>query len=187
MNNKEYAKFFRFNLIPPKSKEELMVLEERDNSIVYSLFLIFSAVFIFFALNLIEAIAIRPQILEAEQDLTNLQNKILQNDPIVKSNGELILKSNLLKPVINDDIKVAEIIDVSNEIAVNGDIMTYIREQTGEIVLTIKISNVGNVTNIIKSAQENEKIEDVFLRSVTIQQGSVPEIFNMTMSFRIKT
>jgi hypothetical protein len=50
-SNYKRKKYFAFNLLPEKSQEEIQILEERDNTLLYSFILVFSAVFIYFVLT----------------------------------------------------------------------------------------------------------------------------------------
>ncbi len=184
-----YNKYlFKFNLVPPKTKEELQVLEDRDNSILYSSILIFAAMFIFFVLVLIQTVLIDPRLLSSKLAVTNKDKEIAAYDTIKKVNGELFIKSKALEPILEKDIKITKLLEISQKIKENvvaSEIVNYSREPSGEFVITFSVSSVDQASLLIKNAKSNSALKDVFLRSVIKNVGETNKA-NVTIAFSIK-
>jgi hypothetical protein len=104
------SKLFKFNLIPPKSKEEIVQLVERDNTILYSFILIFSSAVIFFVLTLLEALLVKPAVTNTTATIDGLKAQVNQFSEIKTTNGELFIKSRALEPLLEKDIELSNLI-----------------------------------------------------------------------------
>src|SRR5260221_116538 len=102
------TKLFKFNLIPPKSKEELNVLETRDNSILYSFLLVFFGMLVFFVLSLIQTFTTTPQVNKVDATLASQKAEIQAYDQVHEISVELFVKSQSLEPILQKDIKISE-------------------------------------------------------------------------------
>lgn len=184
INVYDQTRVFKFNLVPPKTKEELVVLEERDNSILYSFLLVFFAMLIFFVLNLIQTFIVNQRISLTTTQVTSQEASFANYDEIKRINGELITKGELLQPVLQKDIKLTELLDLSKEIVndnPNTQITTYSRETTGEFVLSITSNNVESIRNLILYLNEKDNIKNVFLRSVIVNETDVLSIVSFAL------
>ncbi|MBE0574072.1 hypothetical protein IH575_04175, partial [Candidatus Dojkabacteria bacterium] len=161
----DQTRVFKFNLVPPKTRQELIVLEERDNSILYSFLLVFFAMLIFFILNLIQTFVINQRIELSEKQIATQESQLDGYDDIRRIHGELITKSELLEPVLRRDIKLTEMLDLSQEIVAKNpgaQIVTYAREATGEFVLMFRLPNVDAATLLVDSMLADSRLSGVF-------------------------
>lgn len=183
MEKKKYGKFFEFNLIPPKTQEEIQVIEDRDNTFLYSFILIFSAAFIYFVLNLLQLLLIEPRINSIEDDIAETNQSISFNNEIIQAHGELVLKSSLLSPILEQDIKLSEMMLVATEIAGNSEIDSYNKEATGEIVISINVDTVDDAIDILEGMSNTENIEDPYVRTLFKPEGT--NYYNLVTAFKI--
>ncbi len=178
------SKLFKFNLIPPKSKEEIVIIQERDNSILYSFILIFFAVLIFFILSIIQTVFIKPRINKLKSDLSKQDSQIASFDTIRATNGELFVKAQALGPILETDFEAIKFLDTTSKIVAsdpNSKIISYGRESTGKFALTIVTSNYDTAAKIIEEGNAVSGIEDIFLRQVSKEENTV----RLTISFTV--
>lgn len=161
-------RLFKFDLLPKRTDEEIKVLQDRDNSIIYSFVLVFSGALAFFGLTLIQTLILEPRLSNRNQALNNLENQVNGFNNVRIAHGELIQKSNLLRDPLERDIGLDEFIRVSNEISANESIITaYGRENTGEFLLSFRVDNISDTVEIVNRAKNLIEVEDVLLRSVS--------------------
>mgnify|MGYP001273054507 FL=1 len=168
-NNYNKTSSFGFNLVPPKTKEELVVLEERDNSILYSFLLVFFSMFIYFVLNMIQTFVINQRIEQGNVQIIEQEASFSAYDEIKRVRGELITKGELLEPVLKKDIKLTEVLDLANQISIDNptvNVTTYSREATGEFVLTFSMPDIPTASTLVEYLNKNDKLLNVFARNV---------------------
>lgn len=181
----ENNKLFKFNLVPPKSKEEIVQIEERDNSIFYSLILIFFAVFIFFVLSIVQSVFVKPRITKLRNDLAKQDTQIASFDSVRATNGELFVKAQALGPILETDFEAINFLNTTAQIVSTdptSKIITYGRENDGQFALTLVTSNYDTAARIIEEGNKVEGITDLFLRQVSIDnnQARLTIAFNIT-------
>ena len=168
-NNYNKTSSFGFNLVPPKTKEELVVLEERDNSILYSFLLVFFSMFIYFVLNMIQTFVINQRIEQGNVQIIEQEASFSAYDEIKRVRGELITKGELLEQVLKKDIKLTEVLDLANQISIDNptvNVTTYSREATGEFVLTFSMPDIPTASTLVEYLNKNDKLLNVFARNV---------------------
>jgi hypothetical protein len=180
-------KFSSFNLLPPKSKEEIEVIEERDNTILYGFLLIFFSVLVFVILSILQAGIIVPKINSKEASVNNLESLKLQFNSVKSINGELFLKSKSLEPILDKDIKITEVLNISAEIIKDlpsTRIISYIRESSGGFTISIETQNYQNIEKILTKAKSISRINKVFLRNMSQDHFDISYI-KASLSFSI--
>ena len=163
-------KFNSFNLLPLKSKEEIEFVEERDNSTLYGFLLVFFSVLVFVILSILQAGIIVPKINSNKVSVNNLNNIILQFNSIRSVNGELFLKSKSLEPILDKDIKIIEVLDISAEIIKDLSstrIISYIRENSGDFTISVETQGYQNIERILSKARSITRIDKVFLKNMS--------------------
>lgn len=158
---------FKFNLISKRSKEEITILQERDNTTIYSFILIFAGVLIYFVLTLFQFSFVDSKLQSIEDDISATKNEITNYNEVQSLNGELFLKSNLLTPVLEKDIKVNDFLEVTAEIIGSSEIISYSRESNGEFVVNTAIDNYEQALEIIGNAKVTEGITDIKVRDIS--------------------
>lgn len=187
----EYAKnskIFKFNLIPPKSKEEIKELVERDNTVLYSFLLIFFAAFVFFVLNLLDIILVQPSLQTTKTNIAGLNNQISSYSAIKATNGELFIKSQALDPLLEKDIKLTDLIAIADNIdstfAGSVNVVNYKREVNGEFFLTLNISDFTKVAEIFNLLSNTQNVKGIFIRRVGVDAAD-SAIMSLAISFQI--
>jgi hypothetical protein len=169
MGNYDPSKHFGFNLIPPKSEQEIEILEERDNSVVYGFLLIFFAVFLYFILSLIQLVAIDTRLDHNKSILVKREATINSYNNTVAEHGELFLKAKTLSLILKRDIRTKEFLNLSQQIvsSINGtEILDYTREDDEKFTITVLMSNFANTTDLINNSKDysqalNFRIENI--------------------------
>ncbi len=187
-NSYDKSKIFKFNLIPPKTKEEIVVLQERDNTILYSFILIFVGMFIYFVLTLIQALLISPRVTTGENLLKAREQEITSYDSVRRVKGELFVKAQSLEPILDRDIKLSGLLKVGDNIIKNipqSSIISYSRELTGDFVIEFTFSKIENVSSLIKLMKDDPKIKNIFLR--TLANNEAKSNVRVVISFTLLT
>lgn len=164
-------KLFTFNLIPPKSKEEVDTLVERDRSTFYSFLLIFFSVFIYFVLTLLNTFVLAPRIATLEGNIQKQKEQVATYNSVRQLNGEVYTKSQALAPVLALDIGSVELLEISEKFLVNIDnaqIVSYGREFSGEYILSIIVNDYDSVSTLLTNAKSQENVKNVFLRQASL-------------------
>jgi len=176
--------FTKFNLIPTKTKDELVSLEERDNSVLYAAILIFFAVLIFAVFTVGKTLLVDTRKTFLESSLAKLDTQIDSYTSIKKLNGELYIKSNALSPIVEQDIKLTELIDVANKLvenSVNVLITSYSRELDGKFAVSIEMENYSDINTILANAEKIDILEEFFIE--TMNKPSEDAKVSCTVSF----
>ncbi|MFS8130887.1 MAG: hypothetical protein ACMG57_02820 [Candidatus Dojkabacteria bacterium] len=185
---KSKSRMFRFNLIPPKSKEEVAQLEERDNTVLYSFLLIFFAAFVFFALNLLDIIFVQPSLQAAKNNIATVNAQISSYDSVKAKNGELFIKSKALDPLLTKDIKLTDLIAIADNIdttfAGSANVTSYKREITGEFFLNLNVTDFSKVSEVVDLLAKTDSVEHIFIRRVG-QDSTDSSTLAMAVSFEI--
>jgi len=182
------SKLFKFNLIPPKSKEEIKQLEERDNTVLYSFLLIFFGAFVFFVLNLLNIALVEPSLQTTKTNIANLNTSISGYNSIKAKNGELFIKSRALDPLLTKDIKLTDLIAIAENIDTTfggaANVTSYKRESTGEFFLNLNISDFSKVSQIVDLLKNTKNVKNIFIRRVGLDNiGS--SVLTLSISFEI--
>jgi hypothetical protein len=162
---------FKFNLLPPKPKEVVELELEREDSITYALVLIFIATIIYFGLVILSSLLIEPRLRAAQ---TGLDERVTQRSSfanVLGLHGELYIKTQTLKPVLQLDLNPTEIFRVSDALVAADptlQIESYSREKGGIFVFQILAPAFMDVTKIAQAASEIEGVSDVFIRGAVL-------------------
>lgn len=164
--NKQY---FKFNLIPPLSKEELTTLETRDNTLLYSFILIFIGILIYFSAILVETFIVQPRIRSIETDLATANQSINSYSRIKAINGELYLKTKSLEPILLNDIKISDLLKSVNDLITsknNLNVISYQRENLGTFVISVLGTNYSDAVELLNLMQSDPNFSNILLRNI---------------------
>ncbi len=179
-------KAITFNLLPPKSKEEIASIEERDNSVLYATLLILFAVVIFAVFSIGKLLLIDTRKANLETVVSQLDSRILGYNGIKQINGELFVKSSALSPIVEQDIKLTKLIEVANKLVEGseGTIITkYARQLDGVFEVTLIMNTYAEVNKISANASQIDSIEHFIIRNLS-QQSKLSTV-NCTISFKL--
>lgn len=180
---------YKFNLLPPKTREELEIVKERDNSVFYAFLLVLVSVIVFLIVSLGDIFLVSTRVKSSEESLAFLNEQIKSFDSMKEQNGELFLKAQTLEPVLAKDIKLSEILEIASQMILNvesASITAYNREYTGEFSVTLAIDNYVTVNQILENSKSIDRIEDVFLKKMSLHQiSSGQSIVEANISFKV--
>ena len=181
------VEFFEFNLLQDKSRKELQQEEKRDESIFYTVVLLFSGVIIFLLLHLLDLLLVESRIVEANNTIADFEQAIEAKDDVRAKNGELFVKSERLAPVLEEDIKLIDFLQIADNI-VGGDIeiISYVRDQNGSFNIDFYVSNHSEALDVLSQAQNQNNVEQPFIRSLTVDEDRIEDLkvsleFNITL------
>ena len=177
--------FFKFNLLSKQSEEEIQQLEERDDSSLYAMILVFSGVFIFFILNLIQTIIVQGRINLINEGISNVDTEIANYNDIKALHGEIFKKSNLLIDPLLKDIKISRLLEISSQIVQEeGTILSYNKDAINKFSLRVSVNSFENAINILNNAEKVNEVEVPYIQTLSFGNFSGEGVL-MNMSFNI--
>jgi len=162
----------KFNLVPPRSKEEEGAIQERDSSFFYSFILIFCAIIVFTFLTLAQSLIVDPKVAQNKQNISDIEAQISSYDALKKTHGELYIKSQALDSILVQDIKLTQLLDISDQLKINipnSQVIAYTRETSGQFVIDLRLDNITDINQIFDNSEKIDVLEGLNLRSVNIQ------------------
>lgn len=171
LNKNTYGRrYFKFDLLPRKSEDEIQDLEVRDNTLLYSFLLIFFSAVIFFILTLVKVALIDPALAVSKNNVANADKQIQNFAPVQKVNGELYVKSTSLEPLLGQDVKTTKFLDFAEKFKTafvgRVDIRTYLRESDGLFSMDLGTISTDEVQLIVEYLEEQEGVEDIFIKNI---------------------
>lgn len=164
-------RMFEFNLLPPKSQVQIQIERERDDSLIYSIVLVFFGLLVYFLLILADSQLVNPRVTEIVSVRQERQQQVNTYDDVRTLNGELFIKTKTLEAILEKDLAAQEIFRVADEISeADSDIgvISYAREQSGVFVFDFLTNSLENVVVLIESAKAVDGVSDVYLRSIQV-------------------
>jgi hypothetical protein len=178
-------KFNKFNLIPPKSKEEIDALEGRSNSILYSFSLVFFTMLAYFLLTIAQFVVIESRISSNKASIDQKKAEIETYNETKEQNGELFIKSKALEPILARDIKITQLLEISDKLREDlnvAEIINYKREFQGDFVLTLSLEEYTDINQIIENASEIDVVSNLYVRSMSNANGLVTAVISFDIT-----
>lgn len=171
-----YSKrYFQFNLIPPKTEQEITQLVERDNTLFYSFLLIFFGMVFFFFLTLIKVILVDPSLNQVESNINIANQEIAKYDGIRSANGELYIKAQSLDPILDKDVDVIKVLDLEARIRAKFPnlitVTDYGRNGDGSFSMGFLISDAKKLSDIMDYLATQSDVANVFLKDTSWDNG----------------
>lgn len=145
--------------------------DERDNSLLYALILVFFSFVTYAVLIMAQALALQPQIQNLKRTITNRQTQITGYQAIKTDYGKLFIKSLTLQPLLDKDLNPAEIFSIAdavNKFDPQMGIVSYSREASGVFVFDILSPSVDKAAGLMGSLSQLSVVKDVFIRSIDV-------------------
>lgn len=161
---------FKFNLLPRLSAAELAIKRERDDSVLYATGIVLFAGIIWVVTLLVLNYLILPRVQQADGDITVVDSQISSFDDIRAKNGELIVKTQQLKPLLEKRVDTDVIFSVAEAIATNAGatgITSYRRDESGRFIFKIVAPDFEAVEQIMTNARNLPNVSNVELQSST--------------------
>ncbi len=179
-------KDFKFNLITPVTAEEIVVIEERDNTTVNSFVLIFVGALVFFILSIINVAFLESAVANSGRAVDSKKNSLVQFASVKALNGEFVVKARALSPLLDLDIKPDKLVEVVNSLVTNlqnqAVIDSFGRARDGSFNIQVFISELESLNLIKAFFDENEEIvSDLFINEV----ADTPEGLHVVLVFNI--
>lgn len=182
-------KFYRFNLIPPISEEEIKKIESRDNSIIYVFALLVLGFVFYLFFTVLENRLVQARLESLNEEIIQIEIQNESNAFVIEENGELITKgNNLLKPLLENDIELRDRIDISDEVAAAGEVSSYELDAfSNRMTLTVVLSNPEDAIEVFRAANLNTNTTEVLIESLARNRlADEREIFILVISFRLE-
>lgn len=189
--SKKKLLLFQFNLLTPPSEQELKMLEERDNTILYSVTLISFGALVFLILNLLQLSLIKPNLDKANETLAQIQKQEKTYERVKNKNGELYYKSLALEPLLDKDISILSLLNIADGISqLSSDIriLDYKRETSGTFTLAIRSRDIKQVESVVEKLGTYENVTAIYLKNVSyasIIQDDPTKYYRFSVSFNI--
>src|SRR5690606_28329185 len=188
-SNPYNKRYFKSDLLPPKSKEEVELLVEIDNTLIYSFLLIFFGMFVYFILTMIQVILVDPAIATVEANLKTVDDQINSFNGIRETFGELYIKARSLEPILDRDVKVTKVLELEEKIRIEFpnliDVVDYARRSDGAFTISFLINSASRVDDIMAYLEEQPDVSDIFLDKITWAEGQAGTAL-VDISFKIE-
>lgn len=188
------AELFAFNLLPPKTKEEIADELKRKEATAYGALLPFITLVFAIVLFLINALSLDPSVKGWENALSNIKSEL--NNPnsflgqLKVTNGELVIKTGFVAEPVQKNVDFNQIFEIRNAVFTNnstGSVATsYAREANGNFIQNATSTDKGGAAEIFNKFREQALVETetVKLRNVTFSEEG--KEYRFSISFEIK-
>lgn len=181
-------KLFKFNLLPPKSAQEVALEEEGADSSVYAFVLVFVASLIYLILVVVQAFLIDPRITTANQALNRARTELNSYSSVRLAHGELHIKSKALAEVLALSVAPDDIFKIADQIAGNSSDVTieaYGREQaSGLFLFQLAVSDITKLPTVIQKTKQIDGVSDVLVRTASVSSQDQKVRVNLTLSIQ---
>lgn len=158
------SELFEFNLLPKQTKEELMRLQDRDDSTIYGLILVFSSVLIYFILTLIKFLAVDSVLVSVEAEITKTENDIASFNDVRALHGEIYQKATLLYEPFKNDIRLSRLLEIASIITQEkGNVVAYGKVPRGGYSIVVETDNVEDALEIFSKSKEVPEVENPYI------------------------
>lgn len=191
--NDKVKELFAFNLLPPKSKEEVKEEIKRKKTFAYSLTAPVLCIAISLILVLLNAIAAEPTRASWDDAVQKVRKEMA--DPnnglgLLKIiNGELKLKTDFIAEPVQKNVNFDEIFKITETIFQNTSSQSiptsYGREDDGRFIVNAVSKSEGGPAEILKKFQSDPKIRDPRLSLVSKLDDTSD--YGFTISFEINS
>jgi hypothetical protein len=176
---------FKFNLLPPKSKDIIAQEDKRSYTLLYSTSILFSIAVIWVLLSSMNAWVKSVQVKNWQNTDVKKDTEINSYNQYVYENYELYQKANILSTVVSknsDPDLVFDLIDTRIKAsAPNISIMKYGRTASGNYQITGKTNNVNDISKLLKDFKADESVNDVSLLSMQNVSGSYEFVLDLAL------
>jgi len=186
---KKIPELFAFNLLPPKTKEELIVESRKATSKFYTTLLPIFCLALALLLFLLNTFVVGPTKDAWAKSVDNLTS--LLNNPnsatgkLKTRNGELKTKTDFIATPVQKNVDFEQIFAFADKIfgnnATNSKASSYGREDTGIFVINAYSPNPDGPAQILAAIKQDPEVKDVDLRSV--KKDNITNNYQFTVSF----
>lgn len=170
MSDKNIQKFTDFNLLSPKTSRQKAIEEERSSTTFYSFALIFVALIIYAMATILHFVVVYPKKIDTEARISKLDEQIATFDDLRADNGELFIKSKLLEPVMAEDVKIAELLSIAEQL-VDGiasvEIKSYSRKSDGNFIVLLDMKDFLDINTVMDNALAIKEVTNLFVTRLT--------------------
>lgn len=161
---------FKFNLLPPKSKEIIAKEDKRSVTLLYSSALLFSIVIAWMILAVVNAWLKSAQINKWQKINNDKATEMTLYNQYAYENYELYQKANVLSSVVLKNTDPDLVFNLINnrikQSAPNATITKYGRNSTGNYQISGQTKNIDDIAKLLKDFKEEQNVNDVSLLSM---------------------
>lgn len=174
---------FEFNLLLPKSEEEINKEKKRDLVSVYYSLLPLSGIIVWLGLLLFNTFFLSAKRTDLEDVITDKQNTIeVDYFDIRKDHGELVIKTRTIAPLLARDIDPEIVFLVAEQVfpqeSSNVKIVGYGRNDDGSFAISIETSNYRLVAENARKLKNLELISALNVDVASNDTGSTLATYN---------
>jgi hypothetical protein len=178
-------KAFKFNLLPPKSKDIIAKEDQRSSTLLYSSILLFSIALVWVVINLINAGLKSIEVKKWEDINSDKETEIATYNQYVYQNYELYQKANVLSSVVLKNTDPDLVFGLINEkisgSTPNAVITKYGRNATGNYQITGQTGDLDDVAKLLKDFKAETNVTDVSLLSMQYINGKYQFVLDLSI------
>lgn len=176
---------FRFNLLPPKSKDIIEKEDKRSSALLYSAVLLFSIALVWVLISSANAYLKSVQVRNWQNTNNSKDTEISTYNQYAYENYELYQKANVLSSVVlkntDPDLVFTLINNRVRASAPNAAITRYGREASGNYQITGQTNNVNDIAKLLKDFKSEANVTDVSLISMQNENGNYQFIIDLAI------
>lgn len=182
-------KTFSFNLLPQKTKEQIVKEDKRDQTSLYTAIFPLLATLIWLSIVVYNGTFLQKQIADLQNSIAEKNDKIeRQYLPLRIQHGELVIKTSALSTLIQKDIKPESLFILTEKIFPVTDpdivIIGYGRYADGTFNITIGVPNFKKLAEVTRRFSNFEATTNIRISSATKidNQDQVRAIINFNLN-----
>ena len=172
---------FSFNLLPPRSESEVAKEENRSNSLLYASFLLFVITLGWLSIRLIDSAFVKRSLNNWNETQIQKKQEIDTYNVYASANGELVLKTRSLGPVVEKHIDpdfVFNFVDsLIKQTTPTTEILSYGRNSEGTFQVEGIAKSTGDISALVSAFNAEEQVEDARLNNLALDSRTNKYIF----------
>lgn len=160
---------FKFNLLPPKSDQEVALENESSNSLFYAVVLVLFSVVVFVIILALQYFITAPNLRRSETAVLTREGQLRAFDNVKFNFGQLVVKLNAMQPLLDKQLNPDDIFATADTIRLQDPsiiVTGYGRLPDGRFTFQIVTSRPEELPQLIRDLEANDKLEDVILPSI---------------------
>jgi hypothetical protein len=186
---KDFAAMFAFNLLPPRSKEELDLESQRVDGVLNSFIALF-AVLVFAALAFIfNLLFVQRNVDNWQKSLTDVKSELGSSSntlgELKRTNGELKTKTEFISEAVQKNVDFALVFQVTKDVfgTDKAVVTSYGREDNGEFVVNAISTDPTSPSKILDAYKKQPQVKQATLKLVDFPDAS--KDIRFTISFEL--
>lgn len=162
-------RIFKFNLLPPKSEEEVALEVESADSLFYAVILVLVGVLVYLAIIGIQFVVTSPALKQAETTLAAREAQIIAFDDVKFNYGQLAFKLQSMKPLLARQLNPDDIFTTADAIRRQDPsiiVTAYGRQTDGKFNFAIVTSRPAELPSLIHNLMLRDNLKNISLPNI---------------------